>query len=138
MESTREFQLAVCSTLTGYVIRCFVDRVEMNLKSNFIKSRNIAFSPLLIKVNCFQTKLTITWIFGSGVLTTTMLILLWSWNSSDLSDLRSLNEMIVHSSLYPTYIAWQLEVKQMTFLIINRKIVYHRGIWISLRWILYL
>lgn len=75
MESTREFQLAVCSTLTGNVIRCLVDRVEMNLKSNFIKSRNIAFSPFLIRVNCFQTKLTITWIFGSGVLTTAMLIL---------------------------------------------------------------
>ena len=76
MESNREFQFLVCFTLTGNGILCFIDRVKMDFISIiFIKSRDIAFLPLFIRVNCFQTKLTITWIFSRGVLPTAMLIL---------------------------------------------------------------
>lgn len=128
MESTREFQLVVCSTLTVNDIRCFVDRVEMDFKSILIKSRDMAFLPLFIRVDAPRTKLIIPKIFGSGMLPTAMLILLSSWNSNDLCDLLTPSEMIVHSSFYPTYTSWQLEVEQLTCLIINRKIDYHRGI----------
>lgn len=43
MESTREFQLVVCSTLTVNVILCFIVRVEMDIKSILIKSPDMTF-----------------------------------------------------------------------------------------------
>ena len=60
MKSNREFQLVVCSTLTVNVILCFINQVEMDFKSILIKSRDIPFSPLLIRVDSLGVKLIIT------------------------------------------------------------------------------